>query len=217
MRVSSVIIAVTLVASAATATAQSSFMPDIIGQTVAGMNQGLPNACYTEKWAPKPKALADGPTRVGSAIQSYLQTASASTDLKPLFTGSSKRIWHWDIDGAEQDVRATRDPWVGRVERVEPIGLVASNQGFQYRALWRAVAKDGTVLGTYDAWLFIKGRDSARFLNLRLYSVGAARQPDPLVPFCSEPGDIELWKEAKAKREAEKASKRAAKEAARGG
>jgi hypothetical protein len=199
---------------AAPAVAQSSFTADVIGSTIANMNSSAPRACYDGRMQPKPKDVAQGPTRVASAIQNYLQIASASTDLKPLFTGSSKSIWHWDLDGKEQDVRAVRDPWAGRVAQIEPIGVVVSNQGYTFRALWRATAKDGTVLGTYDAWLYEKGRSSARFLNMRLYSADASKQANALVPFCFEPGDIETWKQAQAKREAEKAAKRAAKGAA---
>jgi hypothetical protein len=194
----------------ASAAAQSSFTADVLGSTIANMSSGTPRACYDGRMQPKPKTVAQGAIRVASAIQNYLQIASASTDLKPLFTGSSKSIWHWDLDGKEQDVRNVRDPWAGRVTHIEPIGVVVSNQGYTLRALWRATAKDGTVLGTYDAWLYEKGGSSARFLTMRLYSVDAPKHADALVPFCFQPGDIETWREAKAKREAGKAAKRAA-------
>jgi hypothetical protein len=199
----------------APAVAQSSFMADVIGQAVAGYgNGGTPDKCYDGRWQPKPKDLAEGPQRVEAAMRAYRQLAANSTDLKPVFTGG-KHVWLWRIDGAEQDVRAMRDPWAARVARVEPIAFAASNQGGQYRALWKALAADGTVLGIYDGWLTRWDGNTARFMHLDLYSPGAAKQPDPVIPFCFAPGDVAKWQEARARREAEKAAKRAAKEAAR--
>jgi hypothetical protein len=200
--------------AAAPAVAQSSFMADMIGQAVAGYgNAGTPDACYDGRWQPKPKDLAMGPQRVEAAMRAYQQFATTSTDLKPVFTGG-KHIWLWRIDGVEQDVRAVRDPWAPSVARVEPIAFQGANQAGTFRALWRAVAADGTVLGTYDGWLTRWDGNTARFMHLDLYSANAAKQPDPMIPFCFAPGDIAKWQEAKAKREAEKAAKRAAKEAA---
>jgi hypothetical protein len=211
------LIGVALALGAAPATAQSSFMADVIGQAVAGYGGGgTPDKCYDGGWQPKPKDLSSGPGRVESAIHNYLLVAAAGTDLKPAFTGG-KHLWYWKMDGAEQDVRAARDPWASRVIRVEPIGFAASNQGGQFRAIWKAFAADGTVLGIYDGWLQRWDGGTARLIHLDLYSPGAAKQPDELVPFCFIPGDVAKWKEAKAKREAEKAAKRAAKEAAKAG
>lgn len=216
MRKTIVIAAAVAAFGGAPAAGQSSFMAAVIGQTVMSMNSGTPTACYDGRWQPKAKDIADGQTRAESAVQAYRQAASASTDLKPVFTGG-KHIWLWRIDGVEQDVRAGRDPWLSRVSRFEPVAFQAANQAGTFRALWRAVAADGTVLGTYDGWLTRWNGNTARFMHLDLYSANSAKQADPMTPFCYAPGDIAKWQEAKAKREAAKAAKRAARDAARGG
>ena len=68
---------------------------------------------------------------------------------------------------------------------------------------------DGKVLGTYDGFMFAKARSFA-LRELHLTSASNPIQPEPLKPYCQVPGDVAKWQEAKAKREAEKAAKRAA-------
>jgi hypothetical protein len=191
----------------ASAHAQSSVIPSVIGQTILDSMRGSTNRpeptaeCYDGRWMPKPLHLQYGPERVDLSMQTYLQIAAAGANIKKVFTGG-KRVWQWKLDGVEQDVQAARDPWAAQNARVERIAFVASNYGGQYRALWRAVAVDGSVLGTYEGLLIWDGV-KARFLKLDLYSAGATRQPDPAVPFCRVPGDIAKWQEAKANSEAE--------------
>ena len=198
---------------AAPAAAQYAAINDVIAQTIMSMNQGYPDTCYTEKWAPKPNEIADGSERSEKGMADYLKFAAAGTDLSEAYAGRLENR-HWKLDGIEQDTRASRDPWVARIARIERVDLRVGNAGVTYRGLWRAYAADGTPLGTYEA-LLLRKRGGSRLNELALHSPGGADQPAAATPFCVAPGDIEKWQEAKAKRAAEKAARRAAKEAAR--
>src|SRR5205814_70055 len=124
----------------------------------------------------------------------------------------SKSFRHWRLDGQNQDPRALRDPWIAQAATLEPVAFTVGNWKSSYHAQWKAVSADGTVLGLYDAWMN-KSDTGSRFIWLDLYSAAAADKAMPNEPFCDQPGDVGLWKQAKAKHEAEKAAKRAAREA----
>lgn len=190
--------------------AQSSFMADMIGQAVMNSSGGgNPKACYDGRMQAKPKQLAAADGLVDAAFADYLKLAASSTDTSRIFV-SNRKMRHWLVDGQEQDVRAMRDPIAGRIARVERSGLVTSNRGLEFHAAWRALAADGSTLGTYDAWLVTWGKQGARFFSLDLTLAGSTAAARPLVPFCYKPGDIQEWSDAVAKREADKAARRAA-------
>lgn len=195
---------------------QSSFMSDMIGQAVANsMGQsGNPKSCYDGRMQAKPQQVAIGAGQVDAAFASYLRLASSSTDTSTIFV-ANRKMRHWLVDGQEQDVRAMRDPLANRIARIERTGLVTSNRGLEYHAAWRAIGADGSTLGTYDGWLVTWGKQGARFFSLDLNLPGSPAQAKPIVPFCYQPGDIEEWHLANAKREADKAARRAARAARR--
>lgn len=193
--------------------AQSSMVNDVIAQTISGMNQGTPAACYTDRWAPKPKGIAKGTERSEAGIATYLKIAAAGTDLSEAYTyAQEERLW--SLDGVGQDSRAARDPWASRVARLERVDLRVGNGEVSYRGLWRAVAADGTLLGTYDA-LLIRKKGESRLRHLALVSPGNASQPQATGLFCYEPGDIEKREQDIAERKAEKVARRAARDAGR--
>ena len=163
--------------------------------------------CYDGRWQPKPEDIATGPQRADAAMQAYLRLAASSTDLVSVFTGEGRFL---TVDGTDSEVRSATDPWAARVAKVEQVGFQAGNhtQGV-FRALWRAVAPDGTVLGIYDGTL-IRYRNEDKFINLRLYPAGREKQPASLGPFCLWQGDIQKWYAAKERRKAGLAAQRAA-------
>ena len=191
------------------ASAQSSFMADVIGQAAGGYSGGEPDSCFDGRQRPKPEGIASASVRADKAFGEYRALAASKASLKPLFYDKK----NWDFDGAVQDAAAATDPWADRISRVERVSLTVANTGRSwFRGIWNAFAADGSLLGSYDA-MMQAGRGSAGFISLALRSPGSAAHSEPDVPFCSRPGDIERWNEARAKREAEKAAKRAAKEA----
>jgi hypothetical protein len=198
---------------AAPAVAQSNFVASVIGQTIANMNQGAPEKCFDGRWTPSAEDIEKGKIRVASGLDHYRELAAAGTDVSKAFIGS-KSFRRWRLDGQNEDPRALRDPWIARAAKLEPVAFTAGNWNSSYHAQWKAVDADGNVLGLYDAWMN-KSDTGSRFIWLDLYSPAAADKAMPNVPFCDQPGDIEEWKAANAKREAEKATKRAAKEAAK--
>jgi len=184
--------------SVVTAAAQSTFIPSVIGQTVGGMNSSAPVACYDGRWAAKPKNVDKGVARAEDLIQRYRQLATAGPDVKKLFINSQAR---WQLDGQRQIVRNLHDPWIARTAKLERVALTVGNGGRYYHVQWRALAADGSLIGLYDALLNSTG---TQFTWLDLYSPAAAGKPASNTPFCNEPGDVEAWQAAKAKREAEK-------------
>lgn len=187
-------------------------LPDVLGQTVANMNAGAPDKCYDGRWSPSAEDIENGKVRVQSGLDHYRQLAGAGTDVSKAFIGS-KSMRRWQLDGEKQDPRALRDPWIGQAAKLEPTAFTVGNWKNGYHAQWRAVAADGSTLGYYDAWMN-KSDTGSRFIWLDLHSPATADKVMADTAFCSEPGDIENWKEAKAKREAAKAAKRAAQAAA---
>jgi hypothetical protein len=200
--------AATALFGGAPAGGQSSFIPSMIGQAVAGYNITRPNACYDGRWTPSAGSIAKGPERVEAAMANYRQVASTGTDLRRVIGGEGVR--QWQLDGQVQDVRTVRDPFLPKVARLERLFVTPGNEGAYYRAQWRAYAADGTEIGIYDALMFWS---SKKFMSLDLYTPQAAAKPIANTPFCETPGDVEAWKEATAKREAKKAAERAAERA----
>jgi hypothetical protein len=196
--------AVLAVGLAAPALAQSYIANDVIAQTLMGVGSGRPDKCYDGRWTPSAESIAKGPQRVEAAMANYRQVASSATDLRKVI--GSEGVRRWQVDGQVQDVRAVRDPFLPRAARLELLFVTPSNESAYYRAQWRAVAADGTEIGIYDALMFWR---SKKFMSLDLYTPSATERPVANTPFCQVPGDGEKFKEAKAKREAEKAARRA--------
>ena len=146
--------------------------------------------------------------RSKAAIQNYLTLARSGESLIPMFVKETAAR-HWTKDGSSMAVETARDPWAAQVTRLQMADFRAGNQKTSYRVVWKAFAADGTHIGSYEAFLH-RTRNGASLIDLSLYSSDAATQPSASKPFCSYPGDIEQWQEAKAKRDAEKAAKREA-------
>ena len=195
------------------AMAQSSFMADVIGSTIANMNSGVPEKCFDGRWSPSAEDIEKGKARVASGLEHYRELATSGTDVSKAFIGS-KSFRRWRLDGQNQDPRAFRDPWIVQAATLEPVAFTVGNWKSTYHAQWKALSADGTVLGIYDAWMN-KSDTGSRFIWLDLYSPAASEKAMANTPFCDQPGDVEKWKEAKARRAADKAAKRAANEAAR--
>ena len=191
----------------ASVSAQSYIANDVIAQMLMGVGSGRPDKCYDGRWAPSAESVAKGPARVEAAMANYRQVASTGTDLRKVI--GSEGLRRWQLDGKVADVRAVQDPFLPRVARLDLLSVTSGNESAYYRAQWRAVAADGTEIGLYDALMFWK---SSKFMALDLYSPTATDRPIADTPFCETPGDVEKWKEAKAKREAKKAAKRALRE-----
>ena len=206
--------AMALAAGAATpAGAQADFTATMIGITIGNMQSGMPAACLLGRWKPTPEKSAKAQADAEPALRRYLDLARGGTiDATTVFT-NRKLDRRWALEGTNGDLAAISDPWAGRVATLRLQGHILGGEGVRSRAIWEAVAADGTVLGLYDAVLrrTSKGRELS---SLDLYSPGsaAAGTAKPLVDFCYDPGDTEAYKEAVAKNEAERAAKRAAKQ-----
>jgi hypothetical protein len=210
--------ALALTLGAATpAAAQADFTATMIGIVIGNMQSGMPAACLLGRWTPTPEKSAKAEADAEPALRRYLDLiSSGSFDVSKAFT-NRKADRSWALDGTKGDLAAISDPWAKRIATLRLKGHILGGEGVRSRAIWEAVAADGTVLGTYDAVLrrTSKGRELS---SLDLYSQGspAATSAKPLVDFCYDPGDIEAYKEAVARNEAERAAKRAAKQALKG-
>jgi hypothetical protein len=165
------------------------------------------DACYDPNFPRDPARLQKLIPYADQAIDKYLGLARNSVKLDKMFTGPAQRRLMF-IDGVQVDPKTATDPWATRVTKVEPIGYVQSNEDFNMHAQWRALDANGTLLGTYDAFIRI-GVGGYHIRQIKLISAGSTAQADTLESFCMDPGDIEKWQEKKAKRDAEKAAQRA--------
>jgi hypothetical protein len=198
----------TMLFGAAPATPQSSTMADIIGQTVANsINQGFPAKCYqgTGMFRTTPASFESGSRRSELAMQDYLASATPDAKTSSAFLGRPAVL---TVDGVERKGPSARDPFDGRVKRLERVGLIVGHSNNRFRGQWRAFDADGHALGIYDAYLQ-RAKDRARIITLSIFTAGASAQALPLVPFCDTLGDVELWQKKQAEREAMKAAKRA--------
>ena len=200
------ILAVALVAGSGSAPALSqSFMADIIGQSVSGYGAGVDVSCLTGKKPPKPESVAKAQGYTDAVFARYVSQAALGADVTKAFS-HAKKFRDWTVDGIKQPVASGRDPWLPHGAKVIPIGFVQGNAKIRYRAMWKAVRSDGTLLGTYDG-LLQREDGGARFLELALNSAEAAQQPKPLTMFCSFPGDSDRYAEEQTKRAANKHGK----------
>ena len=203
------LVAFILLGCSTAAVAQSSFMTDVIGQAVSGGYRGADTKCLSAAGTPKPQDIAKAKAFADTLFASYVQQAIVRGD-ETLAFSHSKKYRDWTLDGSKQNPATDHDPWLSSGAHVELLGFVQGNAKIRSRALWRAVSADGRFLGTYDG-LMQREDGGARFLSLELHSAGSEKQPKPLVMFCSFPGDVEAYLDAKAKSDAEKAAKQAAK------
>lgn len=179
------------------------------GQYYGGIPMGreLLPACYDPNYPQDERTRDKVVFYSNQAIDKYLGLARSAAKLDKMFTGTREHRLMF-IDGQQVDPQTARDPWVGRVAKVEPIGFVQSNERLNVHAQWRALGADQTQIGIYDAFIRA-GIGGMHFRQLKLISTGSSAQPDKLESFCVDPGDIEKWQAAKAKRDAEKAAKAA--------
>jgi hypothetical protein len=164
-------------------------------------------ACYDPNFRHDASRLPKIIPYAEQAMDKYLGLARSSSNLDKMFTGTREHRLMM-IDGAQVDPRTTHDPWAARIAKVEPVGYVQSNEDLNMHAQWRAIAGDGALLGTYDAFIRA-GVGGYHIRQLKLISAGSNVQADELRPFCVDPGDIEKWQEKKAQRDAEKAARAA--------
>jgi len=201
-------------ASATAATAQSTFIPSVIAQTIMNMqNQGVPERCLDGLWEPTPQQAARFTAEAEPSLRAYLALAGLYADPTSSFT-DRRSDRYWSLDGVESEIAAIHDPWASRVVRLELVGLRLGGMKVRGRAIFRAFAADGTELGIYDG-LFRRRTRGFAVSSLSLYSPGAAKQPAAISGFCYTPGDTEEFREARARNEAERAERRAAREAER--
>lgn len=92
------------------ALAQSSFMADVIGQTVAGMNSGWPSGCLALDWKEDPAADARFQREAEPALSAYLALAAGKADLAPAYKRRLPGPWAID-DVPTNDIHAISDPW----------------------------------------------------------------------------------------------------------
>ena len=168
------------------------------------------DACYDPEFRVSDRQVQLIVPYVNQAMEKYVSTVRSGGNLDDLFYGKRDQR-HWTLDGAELDPRSAKDPWITASTRLQPAQYVRSNVGAGGAIVsrWNVIGDDGRVLGTYDAVMVARARHFA-FRELNLHSPnGAALQP--LKTFCLDPGDIEKWQAAKAKREAEKAARKVGK------
>jgi hypothetical protein len=204
MRVKLLLVGATFALTAGPANAQA-----WIG-TFAGnlLDRGDMKWCYQSTAKPNAKYLAGQVRYMDQAMDKYLGLARTSGNLDKMFTGTrDHRLM--SIDEMQADPRTAQDPWAVQAVKLDSLGYVMSNDMQNIHGHWRAIASNGAALGTYDA-LLRAGVGGYHIRQVRLISASSTAQLDELKPFCIDPGDIEKWQEAKAKRDAEKATRDAA-------
>lgn len=212
MKIRTAIIFVCMSAISTTANSQawvSTFQETLSG----GFNNGWPKGCLALEWPEKPKSVARFDAESTPGFQAYLDLASKGLNPAPVY----KRVFHdrWQLDGVTTpELANVRDPWASRIAKVERVGFVLGRGEVRGYAIWRTYAADGSLLGTYDADMVRKTKGYA-IGAIHLWSPGKESMARPLNPFCIEPGDHEQYTAAKAAQEAEKARKKAEKEAAK--
>lgn len=180
--------------------------PSIIGNTIGQiMTPGrMPDSCYDGTARVSAKAIQKVTPYIDKTIQKYRERALGAEGIKTAFMKHGRFV----VDGVEIDPGSAQDPWLDpTVQLVRSEDFVRATAGGFVLARWKAIAGDGRVIGTYDGFMAPRPREFG-FRELKLYTAGTP-QPEALKPFCVTPGDVELWREAKAKRGAEKASKKA--------
>lgn len=193
--------------SAPSAQGQSSFMADVIGNTIANMSSGWPKDCLALEWKEDAAAVARFDREAEPALQAYLALAAARADVTPAY--KTRLPGPWALDGVPNNKIGTiSDPWAGKVARLEKVGVTLGRGKVFGHGVWRAFDADGHLLGTYDAELIRKTKGYA-VMRLRLWSPGQEDKIRSLTPYCGEPGDHEAWLEARAAAEAKKAQRRA--------
>lgn len=195
------------------ASAQMPGINDVIAQTIAGMNSGLPDSCYNGKWSPKAEKIDEPRDAALPVLTIYLETAAKGGDLSSL-VWHRKSESHWALNGETVPFNQARDPIAARVTKLDRRAFFLSNLETRGRAVFDAYDSAGNALGVYDIVVRKKGSNWT-ISTLDIYGNGTAAKPAPLSAFCDVPGDVEKWQEAVAEREAKKAAKRAAKEAER--
>lgn len=187
------------------AAAQSSMMPDLIGQTIASsmnrnMNKRPSESCLALQIPEEPKAVARFEAEAEPALRAYLARAAIGADPSRAYKGDWKRRWRLDRK-VTRNLADVRDPWAARVDRLEQVGLILGRNQSSGHGIWRAFAADGTWLGTYQAEMVRKGKGYA-ISRLALWSPGMEDKGEALGPFCEIPGDHERYLQAKIDAEA---------------
>jgi hypothetical protein len=211
-RLPSLAAALVLAALPAGPTSAQGVITDAIGQAMGNMSAGMSESCLDGSDEPTVDQAARFTREAEPAMRAYLALAATGADVSPSFVHRNEI--RWTIDGAAIEIRTGRDPWAGRVARLELIGLRLGGFKVRGRGQWRAFAADGTGLGVYDG-LFRRRSRGFELTWLDLYSAGAARQAPALAPFCYTPGDAEEYREAGARRTAARAARRAVRDAER--
>ena len=179
-----------------------------IGQVVGNLTaRGNMKWCYDGSAKHDAKYFAGQTPYADRAMDKYLGLARNAASLDKMFTGTRDHRLML-IDGVADDPRTAHDPWAAQIARLDALGHVLSNDRQNIHGQWRAVAANGAALGIYDV-LLRAGVGGYHIRQIRLLSPAAAAPLSELKAFCIDPGDIEQWQEAQAKREAEKAAKRA--------
>jgi hypothetical protein len=167
------------------------------------MGRTLLPACYDPAFQVNPKRWPNFARDADESLNKYLGLARSSSNLDKMFTGTrANRLM--TIDGVQVDTRTAKDPWASRIARLEPVGHILSNEEMNILGQWRAIASDGTLLGTYHG-LLRAGVGGYHFRQLKLTSAGSRNDPGELKSFCMTPGDVEEWQAKKAERDAKKA------------
>ncbi|MDB5584754.1 MAG: hypothetical protein JWR80_9930 [Bradyrhizobium sp.] len=193
--------------SVPSAQAQSSFMADVIGQTIGSMNSGWPSGWLSLEWKEDAAAAARFDGEAEPALKAYLTLTASKADPTPAYKRRSPGPWA--LDGLlNNDIHTISDPWAGKVARLERVGVTLGRAKVFGHGVWRAFDADGHLLGTYDAELIRKTKGYA-VMRLRLWSPGQEAKIWSLTPYCGEPGDHEAWLEARVAAEAKKAQRRA--------
>ena len=178
----------------------------LAGATPAGAQYygGVPTGrillpgCYNPDYRPNPRHWPNIIPDADKTLDKYLGLARSASNLDKMFTGRRENRT-MTINGVSVDARTARDPWASRVAKLEPVGYVQSNEEMNMHAQWRALASDGTLIGTYDL-LIRAGVGGYHIRQLKLVSAGS--QPEALKSFCMTPGDVEKWQSDKAAKEA---------------
>jgi len=198
-----------LLAALTSESAAAQVSPSVFGNTIGKlMTPGkMPDSCYDGTGRVSAKAIQKVAPYVDRTIQNYRERAMGAEGIRTAFMKHGRLI----IDGVEIDLARAKDPWLDpTVQLVRREDFVRATAGGFVLVRWNAIAHDGRVLGTYEGFMAPRPREFG-FRELKLYTEGTSK-PEALKAFCQMPGDVEAWREAKVKRDTERAAKKAARE-----
>lgn len=162
--------------------------PSLYANVIMGMSQG-PNLCLAGT-PPPDKEIAEARDPAPALMQAYFDAAQAGASRQALFRPSKKASWsHGAVTVPLAAIDAQADPLAKAGHRLdrEPLRFVRSGDFQTAFGQWAVLDAAGGVAGVYDAQL---QREKGEWKLLTLAVHGAGDAVEPVVQYCTAPGDV---------------------------